>query len=142
MGKVITMAADQSKQKNRQEIQDSVDITHEETPQLWVWKNRGQKISGTVDAARTIPTEFQGEIQRDAKGSPKKHLRVLIRNDSGLHVVDLNSENAKDAYRKGLENAGYSGLAQGDNFSMEYTHDDAPLSDRVNGARAFEIVIS
>ena len=136
------MADTAAKGKTRQEIQASIDATKEETPNLWVWRHVGQELIGTVENCAMIPTEFKGEVQKDAKGSPKQHLRVLVRNDEGLNVLDLNSENAKRAYKDALSVVGYSGLAYADKISMKYTHNEAPLSDTVTGARAFEMTIS
>lgn len=140
------MATGAAKGKNREELDASIEFANAKTTQLYLFKHIGDKITVTVSDARWVPTVIDGVEKKDAKGSPKKHLAILgVDDDDQEWVINLQSENQKEAFTKALENAGYRGVAKGDVFTMEYTHDDAPIqrgNKEMSAARGYACSIS
>lgn len=112
-------------------------------PQLFVFRDIGDRARGTVVGAKMVDTEFGGAVKRNAAGGDKKHLQVYLTSPEGDKlVVNFQSQNQRESLAQALDKANVSGLAVGDYLTHEYVGDDEAIREGLNPARRFETTIT
>jgi hypothetical protein len=138
-----TTPAAKPETKRRETLGAVTAFLNTKDPRLFVFRNIGDRVRGTVVGAQLVDSEISGNVRRNAAGQQKRHLQVYLTSPEGDKVVlNVQSQNQRESLADALQKANVDGLAKGDYLTMEYIDDDEVLREGLNAARVYETVVT